>query len=735
MATCVEVVKHYKNLPGQNVQELWLQISKRGMKMDQLRDILMFYIYHKTFPPPLQKSFELLIQNMQVKGTSRKMRNMILQILEEISTCMESNVVETLSDSGAVELLSCILVGGLVPLLDQMAIGKLFSLLQSSELSCGERGKLLAFLCQTSGSSSERSSELSSHMSHWLRQRHSPAPSSTPFFSRSDSSGGTEVDGTTAGDQFTVLTLASSASDGYMMGTYTFGVLRDWLGRISPEQCGPLGEAVREYCSLVVEQSFRPAHKEVDAALQKAVLCEVLDILNQLVQLDKSQGSQSLLVVKRIQNNITEKFKADYRDVCIFVRVLNFLLNFGETTGYNSQLFCENFLGDIVYRSYSSGLAAFDIATFLVDSRVPSPLLQRFFPNLLKLVACHPATLIEEFLVLTPSFVAPHTAVEVFHSLVDLPVLSATLCLHQAPAVLQLDSSGSPDVPWLSLVDGVRSSTFRPVFSHLLRQESGQEVILNRLPSYLELLKELSNHMLVITCSRIVPLLLDSFFGEVERRADTRMLADTLLALLSRLRLIFDVPDYRTAIHRCVTRHIRTILKLCPRLVFLVQKELIEYISMLNNSDVCPDLYTHVLWAIGEYASPGYSDTCSHDQLVKYFEAVECVLFESLTVVPVQGIVYLKFLNIMCAALAKLASRCPDFIPRTVLCLGKVRAQVAAGLPDTLPEDKKIVFDRIEELLCLLRNPNIAAVILSSSHEHNPAISAVLRVLAQFTDS
>jgi hypothetical protein len=60
------------------------------------------------------------------------------------------------------------------------------------------------------------------------------------------------------------------------------------------------------------------------------ILCEVLDILNQLVWLDSSQGSQILQVVKRIQTNVTEKFKSDCRDISIFVRVLRFLLNFGE---------------------------------------------------------------------------------------------------------------------------------------------------------------------------------------------------------------------------------------------------------------------------------------------------------------------------------------------------------------------------------------------------------------------
>jgi len=41
------------------------------------------------------------------------------------------------------------------------------------------------------------------------------------------------------------------------------------------------------------------------------------------------------------------------------------------------------------------------------------PLIQKYFPNLLKLVACHPTCLVEEFVELVPTFVVPATAVEV----------------------------------------------------------------------------------------------------------------------------------------------------------------------------------------------------------------------------------------------------------------------------------------------------------------------------------
>jgi hypothetical protein len=119
----------YRSLPDHHVQELWNQIYKRGVKGEILRDILMFYFQHKVFSPPPHKSYDVLV-TFSAKVTSKKMKTVIFQILEEICPCLESSIVETLSFSAnfsaTVELLNCILVGGFVPLLDESTMERLF---------------------------------------------------------------------------------------------------------------------------------------------------------------------------------------------------------------------------------------------------------------------------------------------------------------------------------------------------------------------------------------------------------------------------------------------------------------------------------------------------------------------------------------------------------------------------------------------------------------------------------
>ncbi|PSN32082.1 hypothetical protein C0J52_19236 [Blattella germanica] len=597
MSTCVEIVKHYRNLPDQHVEDLWNKIYVKGVQGELLRDILMFYFQHKMFPWPMQKSFDSLVVTFSAKGTSKKMRIVIFQILEEICSSLESSIVETLSfsanSSATVELLNCVLVGGFIPLLDKSAMEKLLNLLSGQVLTADESGKLLFFLCKV-GSRNQSVlpqnfvSRLNQQILVWLQ-----TSSITSSQLQTNTYSVTEVDGSPAGENFSILSLASPFSKSQIMNVHVFSLMKIWLNEavgLEESELEPLIEAVRDYCTILVEQCFRTALLEYDAALQKAVLCEVLDILHLLVQYDSNQGPQVLQVVKRIQSNVFEKFKSDNRDVSVLVKVLNFFLNFGKVTGYNPQHFCNNFFKDIVYRSYSLEMAAFDIVIFLLDNRNNGSAMQqllqlnqKFFPNLLKMIAFHPTYFLEEFIELVPTFVCQTTTVEVFHSLLDLPVLTATLCLHQAPVVLQLDNTNNSRGPkWQVLLENVNSPEFSPMFNFMLRMESG--------------------------------------------KGDT-----------------FD------------------------------------------------------------------SKLCSHELLMKYYETLECVVYETFTVITTQeNDVTFKLLNITSATLAKLASRCQDLIPRVMLCLRKIGAHMSKGLPNANKSDKKIVYDRVEELVCLLKNPKLS---------------------------
>lgn len=76
---------------------------------------------------------------------------------------------------------------------------------------------------------------------------------------------------------------AGSFSKSQVMNVHTFSLLRKWLQQTVPEsgcEAQPLFTAVREYCNVLVEQCFRPARKQHDIALQKAVSIHIVNLLH-----------------------------------------------------------------------------------------------------------------------------------------------------------------------------------------------------------------------------------------------------------------------------------------------------------------------------------------------------------------------------------------------------------------------------------------------------------------------
>lgn len=391
-----------------------------------------------------------------------------------------------------------------------------------------------------------------------------------------------------------------------------------------------------------------------------------------------------------------------------------------------------------MYHSYSSDIAAMDIMLFTVKNqsklaKLDQNLLKKFFPNLFKIVACHPQLVVEEFLEIIPTFVAPETVVELLHSILDLPVLAASLLLHQVPAVMPTEQTSNSC--WASLVVDVRSAAFRSTFTYLLRQQSQKGQLPGRLGAYIDLLEELATQSLVVTCSEIVPLLLQEFFHALVLQDDAAAVADVLCALLTRLTLLFKVPGYTESVHKCLWHQVELIFKEFPKLVFLKHSEISDYISILNNRSVCPELYSHLVWAIGEYTSAEQcGDLCKLDVILKYYEALECVLYEILMSLNSDPNMDLKLLNITCSSLAKLSSRSEDLIPRALLSLSKVKTNMSTSLLKSSSE-KHIIIQRVEELTFLLNQPSIARAVLSASQDGSQAMSAAVRVLAQFMES
>nr|CAD7416122.1 unnamed protein product [Timema poppensis] len=236
-----------------------------------------------------------------------------------------------------------------------------------------------------------------------------------------------------------------------------------------------------------------------------------------------------------------------------------------------------------------------------------------------------------------------------------------------------------------------------------------------------------------MTCSEVTPLLIDVFLSAVEHQGNPHSLAEVLITMLRKVNKLYNVDGYPAAVYKILSKHLRQIVQLCPDGLLTNENAVSTYLSILDNCDTALDFYTHLVWAVGELASSTKSAHCNnYDVMTRLYETVESALYEILGKLS-SKCVSLKLINIMAATLAKLASRCEDLIPRVMLCFHKVSTGISnTGLPTV---DKQIVLSRVDELACILRNPTIAASVLTSSREEDPALSAVVRVLTQLAHS
>lgn len=128
----------------------------------------------------------------------------------------------------------------------------------------------------------------------------------------------------------------------------------------------------------------------------------------------------------------------------------------------------------------------------------------RYFPNIFKLLAWSPRSYLGEFLELLPCLMSPSTCIEVLHTILDLPVLSAAL-EHTQSGSIEAISSATP-------IAGA-------LINYIMREEGGLGGTIDRLEVLHDLLADVSGMRRVQVVAQIVPTLLRVFFISVSKDA------------------------------------------------------------------------------------------------------------------------------------------------------------------------------------------------------------------------
>ncbi|XP_070704688.1 AP-5 complex subunit zeta-1 isoform X2 [Pempheris klunzingeri] len=588
-----------------------------------------------------------------------------------------------------------------------------------------------------------------------------------------------ELDGTVSGDFFTVLCVGQSFTDDQWMNVYSFSFLRHWLltyhsvsnsnttadtddrsevdGSVvsmvsatsSSSRLLPPKERLREkafqYCQRLIEQSDRKAHKRTDTDLQKACLVEAVCILDCVCAEDASLVYRAFPCVKALFGRLS----SDLSFARVMLPIAQFYLNHGEMAAVDCESVWKLMFGRFPAELFNDQFLAHELLRFLrlnlesLQLRVPQ--YTHYFPNLLKFLAWDSPAAVDDFVDLLPSLVTAGTAVELLHTLLDLPCLSATLVLQLRSICLPISEPGGRGL--LSL-DAFRSPSFRGLFLFLLRGEAGAGDTIDRLSKLHELLAEASDWPRVVQCAQTVPVLLHIFFNTVITVADEKLLAHLILVMLERSSLLLNIPKYSKEIHRVFSRHLLTLCKLHPSLVVDQSHELLEFAGATANVYSKEEIYTHVVWVLGEYLSVSCDSRCSVRLITSCFEALEAVLFEITSSGSPRGAVCPapRVITTLMSALAKLASRSHDLIPRVSLFLSKLRtvtrSRSVAWCSDE--EDLVAIVTRGEELWSLLKAPGVAQSVLTPPpyvttpqwhRDTNVAMPLRLRALTNLTQS
>ncbi|CAN9505833.1 unnamed protein product [Ophioblennius macclurei] len=575
-----------------------------------------------------------------------------------------------------------------------------------------------------------------------------------------------ELDGTVSGDFFTVLCVGQGFTEDQWMNVYSFSMLRNWLltyhsvsnGNLMSDAANrlqlslslshshsfsnddrsevdgsvvsmvsatssssrllPPKERLREkafqYCQRLIEQSDRKALKKTDTELQKACLVEAVCILDSVCVEDASLVYRTFPCVKSLFGRLS----SDLSFARVLIPIAQFYLNHGEMAAvdcdgvwmlvfgrYPGELFNDPFLAHELMRFLRLNLDS-------VQHRVPQYI--RSFPNLLKFLAWDSPAMVDDFVDLLPSLVTPGTAVELLHSLLDLPCLTAALVLQLRSMSLPI---AEPSGRGVRLQDAFRNPSFRGLFLFLLRGEAGSGDTIDRLSALHELLAEAVDWPRVVHCAQIVPVLLHIYFNRVVEVADEKLLAHLILVMLERSSLLLKIPTYAKEIHRVFSCHLLKLCKLHPSLVVDQSHELLEFAGATTNVYGKEEIFTHVVWVLGEYLSVTCDSRCSVRLITSCFEALEAVLFEITSSAPSPGNICPapKVITTLMSALAKLASRSHDLIPRVSLFLSKLRTAARSGSVAWCADEEDLVsvVTRGEELWSLLKAPGVAQSVLT----------------------
>ncbi|NXM36942.1 AP5Z1 protein, partial [Oxyruncus cristatus] len=603
----------------------------------------------------------------------------------------------------------------------------------------------------------EQSGAVSRKLADWLRYastQQGVAQPSGGFFSSprtKQPAPVTEVDGATTTDFFTVLSVGQHYTQDQWLNVQTFSMLRNWLlcygsqegkapnpddkpgvdrpvtpmvsttstcSRLLPPK-EHLREKAFEYCQRLIEQSTRRPLKKDDRDLQKACLIEAVTIMDIICKQDSSYVYRAVSFLKILHGRIC----GDATYARALLPIAQFFLNHGKLAAVDSDAIYKHLFTDIPAQLFHNPSLAFEFVQFCKDNSQlftdTSSIFRQSFPNLFKFLAWNSPPLISEFVDLLPFLLDAGTAIEMFHLLLDLPCLTAALDIQLRAAALPTSekATSDPAVKPASCLEAFRHPLYKSTFLHLLRTKSAPEDTPESLIPLRQLLGSLAGNPRVVQCAETVPVLLELFFRVVAEFADGSLINQLVVLLLQRSDQIYEIPAFKDDVYRVLSSQLAMLCRLRPALVVELSTEILEFSGAVSNIQSKEPIFTHMVWAVGEYLSVSYDKRCTVEQITRFFETLEAVLFEITQLRPLASTPSCapRAISVLMATLSKLAARSQDLIPRVSMFLSKMRTFVQSPAVTSVysEEDLEEILIRATELMNLLKMPSVAQFVFT----------------------
>ena len=463
-----------------------------------------------------------------------------------------------------------------------------------------------------------------------------------------------------------------------------------------------LEETIVRYCVRLLDQVAMPKPAAyasgtglLDPRLQddlhESVTVEALRLLDLLCQQNSSLVTRLFPIVKRFA---IDKFNAHIKRTesrhgpVVFLTAIQFFVNHNEvTTMFDVEPVFRSFFHDYLRRHYRNSLLAFETIRFCIFNKrkllTHTSMLFLYFPAILKLIAWHPHSFKNELIELLPALISPPSCMELFHSILDLPLLASIMessaenpralmrshsvnfdttgpLKHRAPNT-PLGSGQSVDEPDgnggdNSYRSGAAGSEARlsQLIDYMLRDESasygssgpqklsrkgafdslnGMDGCIWSVPGMRATVQKLCHSSNVTVrvheVCLLVPALLNTYFDVMLVDAPQECVCAMLTIIYERFGVLFGPKLFQGRVRRVLMDRLLASFAKFPNFLMPMKKNIGKVVSAAQTEGDNAELALHSCWIVGEYAHVNKNQPA---MISDFFQAIETIVYERLFV-------------------------------------------------------------------------------------------------------